>query len=149
MNQKVKKKSLKERVAKLLEEVNSTPKLLFYTGGTQMFMQDGKLREEPEYTLEHMIRRYLKGCDAYTELMRKMEEASKPYKREKMANGKLVTYIDYDEWEKQDSEGCWDYSMAENNSYNGLDMLQWEIDLKIAHIYARKGIEIPPKRKDE
>ena len=133
---------LETRVAELVKKVYSEPKLLFHNGGTQMFMQDGVLAEERKENLEQLITNYLKGCDAYREFTRIMDEAVKPYRRQKMENGKLVTYIDYDEWERQDEESCWKYGLCEFNGFNHLDQLEWEIDLKIAHLYARKGVEI-------
>ena len=42
-------------------------------------------------------------------------------------------YIDYDAWDKADPEGFFDYGMAEFNGFNGLDMLEYDIDLKIWH----------------
>ena len=112
-----------------------------------MFMQDGKLEKEPRMSLKRLITNYLEGCKAYLDFKQKMEEASRPYQRQKMVNGGMVTYIDYDEWDKHDPIGSWDYGMCEFNGFNSLDMLQWDIDLKIAHIYTRKGIEIPAEEE--
>lgn len=137
------RKEIEARVAKLVTQAYSEPKLLFHVGGTEMFMQDGKLREEPEKSLEHLIRFYVENSYYYSEFRRKLEEVCQPYIKQKMENGKLVTYIDYDEWEQLDNDSYWEYALADFNGYNGLDMQQWDIDLKIAHIYARKGVEIP------
>ena len=137
-------KTVAERVAKLLNKAYSEPKLLFHTGGTKMFLKDGKLPEESEESLEQVITRYVEGSDTFRKLIRKMQEASQPYLRQKKENGKMVGYIDYDEWERQDSEECWGYALAEQNSFNALDMMEWSIDLKIAQLYARKGVKIPP-----
>lgn len=129
-------------VDKLVKKALSEPKLLFHNGGTKMFLQNGKLENEPRASLKRLITNYLEDCDTYLNFKKKMEEASRPYKRQKMVNGEIVTYIDYEEWEKHDPIGSWDYGMCEFNGFNSLDMQQWDIDLKIAHIYARKGIEI-------
>lgn len=91
-------KTVAERVAELLNKAYSEPKLLFYTGGTKMFLEDGKLPEESEESLEQLITRYVEGRDAFRKLRCKMHEVSQPYLRQKMENGKLVRYIDYDEW---------------------------------------------------
>lgn len=60
-------------------------------------------------------------------------------------NGKLVRYIDYDEWERQDSEECLWLAIAEQNSFHALDSIERSVDLKIAQLYAKKGVEIPPE----
>jgi len=148
MDKKNVTKTVAERVAELLNKVHSEPKLLFHTGGTNMFLEDGKLPEESEESLEQAITRYVEGCDTFRKLRCKMHEASQPYLRQKTENGKVVGYIDYDEWERQDSEECWWYALAEQNSFNALDMMEWHIDLKIAQLYAQKGMEIPPVRDD-
>jgi len=139
-------KTVAERVEELLNKIYSEPKLLFHTGGTKMFLKDGKLPPESEESLEQLITRYIESCDAFFELRRKMHEASRPYSRQEMENGKMVGYIDYDEWELQDSEECLAYALADHNSFNALDMMEWSIDLKIAQFYAQKGVEIPPER---
>ena len=143
------KKQVAERVAELLNKAYSEPKLLFHTGGTKMFLKEGKLPGESEESLEQLITRYVEGCDTFHKLKCKMREASKPYLRQKMENGKMVGYIDYDEWERQDSEGCWDYALAEHNSFGAIDVMEWSIDLKIAQLYAQKGVEIPPDSDDD
>ena len=140
-------KEIEAQIAKLVKQAYSEPKLLFHNGGTEMFMQDGKLQEEPEESLIFLIRFYVENSYYYREFRRKLEEARQPYKKQKMENGKMVTYIDYDEWERLDNDSFWDYALADFNGYNGLDMQQWDIDLKIAHIYARKGVEIPSERE--
>ena len=47
-------------------------------------------------------------------------------------------YVDYDAWGKANPEECDMFSFAENNSFNGLDMLQYDIDLKIMHLNERE-----------
>ena len=47
-------------------------------------------------------------------------------------------YVDYDEWERKDSEGCWAYGMGEFNGFNAIEMLEYDIDLKILHINERE-----------
>ena len=142
-------KTVAERVTELINKAYSEPKLLFHTGGTKMFLKDGKLPEESEESLEQVITRYVEGSDTFHKLICKMHEASRPYLRQKMENGKMVEYIDYDEWERQDSDECWGYALAEQNSFNALDMMEWHIDLKIAQLYARNGVEIPPDPDDD
>lgn len=43
-------------------------------------------------------------------------------------------FIDYDAWDREDPDGCFDYGMAEFNGFNGLEMLEYDIDLKILHL---------------
>jgi hypothetical protein len=140
-------KEIEARVAKLVKQAYSEPKLLFHNGGTKMFLRDGRLQEEPEESLVHLIRFYVENSYYYSGFRRKLEEARKPYQKQKMENGEMVTYIDYDEWERLDNDSFWDFALADFNGYNGLDMQQWDIDLKIAHIYARKGVEIPSEQE--
>lgn len=47
-------------------------------------------------------------------------------------------YVDYDAWKAAKPEDYEMFSFAEFNSFNGLDMLQYEIDLKIMHLNARE-----------
>lgn len=68
-------KTVAERVAELLNKAYSEPKLLFHTGGTKMFLEDGKLPEESEESLEQLITRYVEGRDAFRKLRCKMHEA--------------------------------------------------------------------------
>ncbi len=59
------------------------------------------------------------------------------------------TYIDYDAWSKEDENGSFDWSLKDFNVFNGIDMLEYDIDLKIMHINLLAGgdIDIEPKRK--
>ena len=50
-------------------------------------------------------------------------------------------YIDHDAWDKANSKEYTMYSFAENNGFNGLDMLQYDIDLKITHLNEREKRE--------
>lgn len=50
-------------------------------------------------------------------------------------------HIDQEAWEKANSEEYTMYSFAENNCYNGLEMLEYEIDLKITHMNEREKSE--------
>ncbi len=47
------------------------------------------------------------------------------------------TYIDYDAWSKVDGNGYFDWGLSNFNEFNGIDMLEYDIDLKIMHINAR------------
>ena len=50
-------------------------------------------------------------------------------------------HIDLEAWDKANPKEYTMYSFAENNSYNGLDMLEYEIDLKITHMNEREKRE--------
>ena len=52
--------------------------LKFHTG-TSVFYKDGKLVEEPEESLEVLMKRYEKACDSYLKGLQKMIEAARPY----------------------------------------------------------------------
>lgn len=59
--------------------------LKFFTD-TSMFYKDGKLKEEPEETLEELMKRYEKACDSYSKGCRKMIEAARPYTKWRWIN---------------------------------------------------------------
>lgn len=67
--------------------------LLFHTGES-LFYRDGVLQEEPEETLEELLKQYDEDCNAFLEF----------------------------------------------NGFNGIDMLEFAIDLKIMHINARESL---------
>lgn len=46
--------------------------------------------------------------------------------------------IDYEAWSKAKENDSLDWGMAEFGNYNAIDMLEWEIDLKITHINERE-----------
>ena len=46
--------------------------------------------------------------------------------------------IDHDAWNKTRGDDALDWGMGEFNSFNAIDMLQWEIDLKIMHLNERE-----------
>jgi hypothetical protein len=50
-------------------------------------------------------------------------------------------YIDYEAWDKANSKEYTMYSFAENNCFNSLDMLQYDIDLKITHLNEKEKRE--------
>lgn len=52
--------------------------LKFFTD-TSVFYKDGKLREEPEESLEILMKGYEKACDSYSKGNRRMLEAARPY----------------------------------------------------------------------
>ena len=47
-------------------------------------------------------------------------------------------YIDYDAWDKANADSCLDFGLAEFNCSNYIEMLEWEIDLKITHLNERE-----------
>lgn len=52
--------------------------LKFFTD-TEVFYQDGRLKEEPEESLEVLMKRYEKACESYSKVLRKLREAARPY----------------------------------------------------------------------
>ena len=92
--------------------------LRYYNDG-EIFYANGKLKEEPEESLEELIKQH-EG----------FEEFSNWFKEE---------YVDYEEWEQKDSESCMAYGFAEFNGFNAIDMLEYDIDLKIMHINEREN----------
>lgn len=48
--------------------------------------------------------------------------------------------IDREAWDKAHKDDILSWDLAEFNSFNGIDMLQWDIDLKIMHINERRKI---------
>lgn len=131
---------------KHIHAIHDKPELMFHCGGTKMFIdkKTGELHpDDVEHTLEELIAQYEDNCDAYSAFMKKKKEAEAPYRKTKIKNGREVTYIDYDAWEEEDSDSFWNYGLCEFNGYNCLEMLEWDIDLKIVHINRKNGVEIP------
>lgn len=130
---------------KHIHAIHDKPELMFHCGGTKMFIdkKTGELQPDDEdHTLEELIAFYEDNCEAYYNFLKKLKEAEAPYRKTEVENGKEVTYIDYDSWEKEDPDTCWNYGLAEFNGSNALEMQEWDIDLKIAHINKEKGIDI-------
>ena len=46
---------------------------------TSVFYEDGQLKEEPEESLEKLMKRYQKGCDSYSKGFRRLVERARPY----------------------------------------------------------------------
>ena len=55
-----------------------------------------------------------------------------------------MDYVDYEAWEAVEGSDVFFCSLAENNAYNGLEMLEYEIDLKILHLNAKASIRTDP-----
>lgn len=47
--------------------------------------------------------------------------------------------IDYDAWEESDPDSFMKYALADFNGFNALDMMEYEIDVKICHINSKKN----------
>lgn len=47
--------------------------------GTSVFYKDGHLKEEPEESLENLMKQYEKACDAYAKGKRRLIESARPY----------------------------------------------------------------------
>ena len=57
--------------------------------------------------------------------------------REEFISRFKESYVDYDEWDEKDPDGCWTYGLGEFNGFNALDQMQYDIDLKIMHMNSR------------
>lgn len=54
-------------------------------------------------------------------------------------------YIDKDAWDMANADECLDFNLAKFNASNFLEMLEWEIDLKITHLNEQeKALLCPP-----
>jgi len=95
------------------------------------------LKEEPEDSLEEMLTAHQKMCDCFRDFQRRKYEAEAPYRKTRIVNGKEQTYIDYDAWEAADSDEFLQWGLADFNGFNGIDLLEFDIDLKIMHINAK------------
>ncbi|MBR5736901.1 MAG: hypothetical protein IKX60_08955 [Bacteroidales bacterium] len=68
-------------------------KLKFYED-TSVFYEDGKLTEEPEETLEELMKQYRHNYDVYSKGKRKMVEAARPYTKWYWINNMEPVFIE-------------------------------------------------------
>lgn len=107
------------------------------------YEEDGTtLKEEPEETLEELLKHYKYVCQRSQEIKAKTKEIEAKYWKERLnSKGVKETYIDYDEWERENEDEFLDFALAGFNSDGGIEMLEWEIDLKILHINHREELK--------
>ena len=67
--------------------------LKFHTG-TSIFYKDGVLQEEPEESLEELLRQYENNCNTYVRSLRKMIERARPYTRRQWISGTEPTFLE-------------------------------------------------------
>ena len=94
-------------------------KLRFSIDDTHFYDENGNLNEEPESSLEELEKQYEDMCNAYKSL-------PKPKKNEK---GEI-------DWNDKDN---FHLGLAEFNISNGIDMLEYEINLKLLWLEYRKN----------
>lgn len=97
-------------------------------------------QEEPEESLEKLLRQYKEACDAYRKVVEANKKAEAPWRRTRInEQGKEETYIDYDAWEETDPRGFWDNALGEFNGFSNTDMLEDRIDVKICYLNQRES----------
>ena len=97
-------------------------------------------QEEPEESLEELLRQYKEACDAYRKVVEAKKKAEAPWRRTRInEQGKEETYIDYDAWEETDPRGFWDNALGEFNGFSNTDMLEDRIDVKICYLNQRES----------
>ena len=108
---------------------------MFGTFVPRYFYEDDgvTLKEEPEESLEELIADYRKACECYNVVHENTKKKESKY--ETVKDGKKV--IDYDKWEEDNEDEMMTYGLADFNAGEWLEILKWEIDLKIMHINAR------------
>jgi len=67
--------------------------LLFHTGES-LFYRDGVLQEEPEETLEELLKQYDEACDAFLEFKKRQREAAKDHVRTRWIHGTEPEFIE-------------------------------------------------------
>lgn len=91
--------------------------------------------EEPEESLEELLKNYEEAAQQFCEFKQNLRDAEAPYRRTRINTlGLEETYIDYDAWEKEDIESFCKYAFADFNGFNALDMMQDMIDAKIYYM---------------
>lgn len=95
---------------------------------------DLSTENEPEEPLEELIARYEALCKNHHEHRLDLQELAKPYTCVKTVNGKEITVIDYERWEKEDIETFCSYTCGEVNSSCVFEAYEYIIDLKIAFL---------------
>ena len=106
-----------------------------YKFHTEGFDEVAARIQEPEESLEELLENYEKACQQFHEFKQKMCKAEEPYRRTRInASGEEESYIDYDAWEAEDSEGCWTFGTADFNIFNAIDMMEDDIDAKIYYL---------------
>lgn len=113
--------------------------LRYYNNIDIFFEKDGSLKSSSKRSLATLVKQYEESSKAYRAFIEKTNEAKKKYTRTRIRNGLEETYVDYDLWDKDDPKGYWEYAMAEFNGFNGLDNMEWEIDLKITETNLKNG----------
>ena len=94
---------------------------------------------EPRAKLETLLKRLDKASKDYKKFLEKKEKAEAPWRRTHTnAKGETVTYIDYDAWEKANPLEALNYGLSEFGGFSGIDMLEEDIDIKIAHMNQRE-----------
>ena len=111
--------------------------MIAYRFHNDQFLADGITEEEPEESLDELLSRYDECCRSFSEFQERKRKAEAPYVRTRVRNGREETYIDYDAWEEADEDSMFTYGMADFNGFNALDMMQYDIDLKIAYMNQR------------
>lgn len=108
--------------------------LRFHTNPISFYESDGTLREEPEESLDELQQTYNQACEAFVKLKEDYDQVMQPYRNPETGE------IDYEAIDNDHSENgmkAFQYSLADFNCFNGLDYLQYLIDLKIMHLNAR------------
>ena len=108
----------------------------FHTDG---FAKTAQKIEEPEESLEELLKDYEESCKRFSEFKQKSRELENRYRRTRInAQGKEESYIDYDAWEKDDNDSFWKFGLADFNGFNALDMMQDMIDAEIYYMNQRE-----------
>lgn len=110
-------------------------KLKFHT---KDFEKTALEREEPEESLEELLKEYNEACDAFLAFKKKREAVKDEYtKIRTKADGTVEKYIDYEAMETDDE--AFQIMLADFNAFNALDMMQFDIDVKIAYMNKRQS----------
>lgn len=67
--------------------------LIYYSDGG-IFYENGKLKEEPEESLEELIKRHDELCEEYSEMICKKKEAEKPYRKRRWIHNNKPDFIE-------------------------------------------------------
>ena len=95
--------------------------------------------EEPEQSLEEMLKEYEEATQQFHDFKQRQREAEAPYRRTRINDqGSEESYIDYDAWEKEDPDGFLALSCADFNAFSAIDIMKDMIDVKIYYMNLRE-----------
>lgn len=109
-------------------------KLMFHT---ESFIELALNQKEPEEPLVELLERHEKMSTQYQEFREEYNKVIAQWR--KGDSGIEANDIDYDAWEESDPDSFMKYALGDFNGFKSIDMLEYEIDVKICHIISKNN----------